>query len=1239
MNTIFKYIIIIIFSYVLPNSLHAGTLTITGSDQITAHETFRDTVTITGSDQICEGDSALLTVTFSGDSLIPPYSVTIDEPGDTLDPDLTFSNITSDTLQIYVKKSGSYEIKSATEDGGNSNLEIGLPDRATILYFDPVSAATSGSTAICPGVNTNIPVLLNGDLPINLHYTINNTDTFAITDIDTSNYSLTASQPGTYKLIQVMDGNGCISNVTTQNIYTINALSEPSALIVGNATICRNSSVPVTVLLEGESPWSITYSRNGAPDGTIDNITQTPFSFPVNRDGVYQIEEVADNNCIGEGSGSAVIDYYPETSVDIIGLSSTYSLNSPPVDLSGNPAGGAFTGPGVVSSDNKFYPNLAGVEGSPHEIVYAYVNPDNNCTSYDTALVSVIDSVASIFIIDEKQVYCFNDDPITVIGSNIENQTGSFSIEGGEGLTDNFDNTATVDPTVLRNGEFVITYTFFDGESNFSIEKTITVEFIERLVFIGFDDNSNCKNGNPVELEGNNPNGIFSGGGVTGNIVEGFTFDPTLANIGLDSIIYSFTSTNGCVRDTFEQVTIYDIPQIDFTVSDSCVSEAHPSPIQFINTTESVDPVVQWNWNFNDNSSGQDNFSTLKNPTHLYSASGPRNVSLSAVTNRGCSNTKSMNITFGDKPLADFTFETECFVSDSAIRFTDASISKAAIDGYSWKFNDNGSTTISNEQNPEYVFSSRSNYKVELIVSTEFGCTDTSEKEIFLRPTFNLADGPYFQDFGIDRGSWVANKKSDSEINSWQFGPVEDSFFEGSAPSNLAWYTNIVVRDQEQSWITSPCFNFEEVEKPYIKFDIWRAFEQNRDGAVMQSTTNNGKTWTNIGSINDGINWYNSFEIQGSPGGQAIGWSNRTDNNWIEARHRLDSLVEKRNVQFRVAYGSDGTGINNEGFAFDNIWISTRTKKVLVEHFTNVGDSLHNASNELVRELNQLNPRDMIEIQYHLPAPGIDSFNLANPGGPNIRMIKYGLSGGPISIVNGNTTYQYSNEEDIPKNIDLITRSLTDAVFDISLTTSVENDILRIESQTKAIENIESQEFSLKLAVIQDIAYHMVENERKTYYNVFLEFIPDAAGITYLGGWSKNDVRIEEFQYTIDDDLNPENLSVIAFIQSENTNEILQVETDQDSLTTGTIQPGFNNLAFNVFPNPSDGHVNIMLHSHIDEPLEIEILDYTGKILFKKPLHQYENMHNISVSFLPKGMYLIRIAGKRISGAKRIVIY
>ncbi|MBX7108599.1 MAG: T9SS type A sorting domain-containing protein [Chitinophagales bacterium] len=71
--------------------------------------------------------------------------------------------------------------------------------------------------------------------------------------------------------------------------------------------------------------------------------------------------------------------------VQLTGLSNTYEVIAPAVTLSGTPAGGNFSGPGVTG--NSFSPAAAGV-GGPYVISYTYSDA-NACTGVDTVHVVV----------------------------------------------------------------------------------------------------------------------------------------------------------------------------------------------------------------------------------------------------------------------------------------------------------------------------------------------------------------------------------------------------------------------------------------------------------------------------------------------------------------------------------------------------------------------------------------------------------------------------------------------------------------------------------------------------------------------------------------------------------------------------------------------------------------------------------------------------------------------------------
>ncbi|CAN5503419.1 hypothetical protein BH11BAC1_BH11BAC1_01210 [soil metagenome] len=75
----------------------------------------------------------------------------------------------------------------------------------------------------------------------------------------------------------------------------------------------------------------------------------------------------------------------PLPTVSFSGLNTSYSSNASAVTLTGSPAGGNFSGPGI--NGNQFNPATAGV-GGPYNIVYSYTN-GQGCTNAQTRQVTV----------------------------------------------------------------------------------------------------------------------------------------------------------------------------------------------------------------------------------------------------------------------------------------------------------------------------------------------------------------------------------------------------------------------------------------------------------------------------------------------------------------------------------------------------------------------------------------------------------------------------------------------------------------------------------------------------------------------------------------------------------------------------------------------------------------------------------------------------------------------------------
>jgi len=139
--------------------------------------------------------------------------------------------------------------------------------------------------------------------------------------------------------------------------------------------------------------------------------------------------------------------------------------------------------------------------------------------------------------------------------------------------------------------------------------------------------------------------------------------------------------------------------------------------------------IVSWNWELGDGST-----SFFSDFDHTYTAVGDYTVTLNVINSNGCISSDSTIIHIHKSPTADFSVTTvDC--SPDPVPFTDLSTpgSGASIASWQWDFG-NGAT--STDQNPIYQYTTTGTYTVQLIVTNNFGCSDTATQdvEILLAP-------------------------------------------------------------------------------------------------------------------------------------------------------------------------------------------------------------------------------------------------------------------------------------------------------------------------------------------------------------------------------------------------------------------------------------------------------------------------------------------------------------------------
>ena len=158
----------------------------------------------------------------------------------------------------------------------------------------------------------------------------------------------------------------------------------------------------------------------------------------------------------------------------------------------------------------------------------------------------------------------------------------------------------------------------------------------------------------------------------------------------------------------------------------------YPLPTSFINLSQPAIPLTYY-WDFGDGSS-----SLTKNPIHAYknfsrTNSETFNIKLTATSEYGCDSTILHTVTIRPKPMAVFDFPVAVDCPPFPVQFTNGSTG-TSLD-YHWNFS-NGQT--SEDQNPLQSFDNPGSdileYPVNLIVVTDYNCSDTALKPVKVYP-------------------------------------------------------------------------------------------------------------------------------------------------------------------------------------------------------------------------------------------------------------------------------------------------------------------------------------------------------------------------------------------------------------------------------------------------------------------------------------------------------------------------
>ena len=594
---------------------------------------------------------------------------------------------------------GTYTVTATDANGCTITASVTVPSASAETI-----TVTNVSGVTCYG-DSNGNIITNtagGTLPYTYNWTPNGGTNANATGLSLGSYTLT-----------VTDANGCIATASA-------TITQPTALTLAAAgfpTSCYGSSTGQATVIPSGGTGAYTYSWSpaGGNNANANNLSA----------GTYTVTVTDANGCTHDTS---VVVTQPAQLRDSISASVNVLCNG---GNNGSATAGVTGGTSPYTYSWSPYGGANATASSLTAGSYTVtVHDHNGCTA--SASVSITQPSA-LAITDTVSVLCIGQS--ATLSPNYTGGTPAYtySWSPATGLSCTACAAPVASPTV--NTVYTVTLTDANG---CSISLADTVKVAPPLQITAGVSQAICP-GDSVSLtsSASGGNGVYTYSWSPATGLSCTMCKNTMASPSVNTT-YSVVVNDGCSTppDTATvTITLNPLPVINFAADTN--SGCAPVCTAFKNTTTLISgTITSWLWNF-----GNGDTSSFKTPYECFNTPGNYNVSLTAVTDKGCIDSMTVTdmIHVYSYPKAVFTMAPQpTTIINPTITFTDKSTdSYGTLSSWQWLFGDMTDAT-STEENPTHTYQDTGTYCAMLTVTNIHGCKDSVTECLVISPQFTL---------------------------------------------------------------------------------------------------------------------------------------------------------------------------------------------------------------------------------------------------------------------------------------------------------------------------------------------------------------------------------------------------------------------------------------------------------------------------------------------------------------------
>ncbi|MBI3136859.1 MAG: gliding motility-associated C-terminal domain-containing protein [Bacteroidetes bacterium] len=419
-----------------------------------------------------------------------------------------------------------------------------------------------------------------------------------------------------------------------------------------------------------------------------------------------------------------------------------------PYPLTGIVGGGSVTGSwggsgygtfsnGLTALTNTYIPSGLDTIISPVTIILSSTGP---CPVMKDTLILHVDP-APIVNASADQTVCANNADVSLDGAVFGGSTtGIWSTLGtGTFIPDAVTLDALYVPSAADTTAGIVTLVLTStGAANCNVvTDTMVVTISDAPVVNAVDDTIYvCSNNPGFSLSGTvygatatgkwttTGNGSFSPDNLTLNC----TYAPTPTDVAGGSItIYLQSTNNGACTAVKDSVKVLFTPSPVVYAGGDILACTNEPAVDLAGVVSGATTTGQWSGGAGSYTPNSATLNASYTPTPGEVLAGTMTLTLTSTNNGTCISVSDVvQITFITPPFANFNFTDVC-LEDTTL-FTDFSLNGfGSIASWAWDFDDG---TTSSSQNNNHLFPGSGNFDVELIVTSDAGCSDTTVKTV-----------------------------------------------------------------------------------------------------------------------------------------------------------------------------------------------------------------------------------------------------------------------------------------------------------------------------------------------------------------------------------------------------------------------------------------------------------------------------------------------------------------------------